>query len=79
MTLGHELKAMVDLNDFGLLAQGFRCYEQLIVMDDMNNSGFYELRPLDAMNNIGLWMIQMIVGIEPMTLNVMNNSKLWII
>ena len=42
-------------------------------MDDMNNSGSYELRTLYAMNNIGLRMIQMILGHEPMILNVMNN------
>ena len=46
-------------------------------MDDMNNSGSYELRPLDAMNNIGLSMIQMIFHHEPMILNVMNKSGLW--
>ena len=45
-------------------------------MDDMNNSGCYELRPLDAMKNIGLRVICMILGHEPMILNVMNNSGL---
>ena len=43
----------------------------------MNNSRSYELRSLDAMNNIRLRMIQMILGCEPMILNVMNNSGLW--
>ena len=46
-------------------------------MDDMNNSVSYELRPLDAMNNIGLKMIYMILGHEPMILNAMNNLRLW--
>ena len=46
-------------------------------MDDMNNSGSYELRPLDAMNNVGIRMICMILGHEPMILNVMNKSGLW--
>ena len=44
-------------------------------MDDMNNSVSYELRPLDAMNNIGLRMTSMILGREPMILNSMNNSR----
>ena len=68
-----HLKAVVDMNDFELWAQGSRCYEQLRVMNDMNNSGSSELRPLDSMNNIGLRIIQMILGHEPMILNVMNN------
>ena len=29
---------MVDMNDYGLWAQGSRCYEQLKVVDDMNDS-----------------------------------------
>ena len=45
-------------------------------MDDMNNSGSYELRPLHDMNNIRLRMIKMILGREPMILNAMNNSGL---
>ena len=36
---------------FGSLAQGFGCYEQLKVVDDMNDLGSHELRPLDAMNS----------------------------
>ena len=35
---------MIDMNDFMLLAWGFRCYEQLRVMDDMNDLGSCELR-----------------------------------
>ena len=42
----------------------------------MNDSGSYEPRPLDVMKNLGLRMIQMIFGREPMSLNVMNNSGL---
>ena len=45
----------------------------------MNNLGSYELRPLDSMNNIGLRMIQIILGHEPMILNAMNNSGLLMI
>ena len=46
-------------------------------MHDMNNSGSYELRLLDAMNNIVLRIIQMILGHEPMILNEVTNSWLW--
>ena len=63
MTPGYELKAldtmniMVDLKNLGSLAGGFRCYEHVRVMDDMNNLGSHELRPLDTMNHSSLWMI----------------------
>ena len=33
------------------IAQGFRFYEQLKVVDDMKDSKSHELRPLDAMNS----------------------------
>ena len=33
-------------------------------MDDMNDSGSHELKALDAMDNLGLWMISMILGHE---------------
>ena len=46
-------------------------------MDDINNLRSYKLRPLNAMNNLGLRMIQIILGCEPMSLNVINNSRLW--
>ena len=45
----------------------------------MNNLGSYERRPLDAMNNLEIGMISMILGHEPTSLNVMNNSSLWMI
>ena len=32
-------------------AQGSRCYEQLKVTDDMNDSGSCEIKPLYAMNH----------------------------
>ena len=38
----------------------------------MNNLKSYELKPLGAMNSLGLWMIWMILGHDPMTLNAMN-------
>ena len=39
------------MNDFELYAQCSICYEQPRVVDDINDSRSYELRPLDAMNN----------------------------
>lgn len=30
-------------------------------MDDINDLGSYELRALDVMNNLGLWMIRTIL------------------
>ena len=68
-----QLRAMVDMKDFKLWAQGSRFYEQLRVIGDMNNSGSYELRHLDAMNNIRLRVVRMILGHELMILNAMNN------
>ena len=38
----------------------------------MNNLKSYELKPLGAMNSLGLWMIWMILGREPEDPNVMN-------
>ena len=85
MTKGHKLRAphamnnlrLIDMNDSMLSAQGSRCYEQLRVVDDMNNLGSYELWSLDALNNSRLRMIWTIFCREPMTVNVMNNSGLW--
>ena len=48
-------------------------------MDDVNNLGSCELRPLDAMNNLGIRMISTILGHEPMNFNIMNNSGLCMI
>ena len=43
----------------------------------MNDSGSYEPRPLDAMNNLRLRMIRTILDRELMSLNIMNSSGLW--
>ena len=43
----------------------------------MNDSVSHDLRPSDAMNGLGLRFISMILGHEPMSLNFMNNSRLW--
>ena len=55
-----------------LWAHSFGCYEQLKVIDDMNNLESYELGPLGDMNNPGLWMIWTIIDDDPKALNVMN-------
>ena len=48
---------MDDISYSGSLAQGSECYEQLKVVDDMNDSGSRALKPLDGMINSGVWMI----------------------
>ena len=45
-------------------------------MDNMNDLGS-ELRALDAMNNLGLWLTRTTPGHELNALNTMNNSRLW--
>ena len=42
----------------------------------MNDSS-HELRALDAMNNLGLWMKRATMGHELRALNVMSSSRLW--
>ena len=39
------------------LTEDSRCYEQLRVMDEMNNLGSCKINPLDDMNNLRVWMI----------------------
>ena len=58
------------------LDHSFRCYEQLMVMYDMNNLGSYEFKPLDHTDSLRLLIIRMILGHEPKARNVMNNSRL---
>ena len=67
------LMVMVDKKKFGSWAYIIGCYEELRVLDDMNNLGFHKLHPLDAMNSSGLRMIWTILGHEPMSLNDMNS------
>ena len=43
----------------------------------MNDSVSHDLRPLDVLNSLGLRIISMILGHEPLSLNAMNNSGLW--
>ena len=61
------------MNDSMSWAQGSRCYEQLRAMDDINNSGFTELKTLDVINNSSLYMIWMIMGYNIKALNAMNS------
>ena len=87
------LKAMVDMNNSISWVKGSRCYEQfrdmddmnafvwcyeqLKVVDDMNDSGSHQLKPLYAMNILGLQVIWTILGHEEKASNVMNNLGLW--
>ena len=42
---------MVDLKNPRSSVEGFRCYEHVRVMDDMNNLGSRELKAIDDMND----------------------------
>ena len=42
------------MNDSMWRDQNSRCYDQLKVVDEMNDLGSYEPRPLDVMNSLGL-------------------------
>ena len=44
-------------------------------MDDMDDLGSRELRPLDAMSSSRLWMIGMILHHELRVVDDMNNSR----
>ena len=84
MTPGHELRAQDAINNSGLCltfsswSQGSRCYEQLIVVNDMNDSVSCDLRPLDAMNRSELWMLITNLHHALKTLYTLNNSRLWL-
>ena len=45
-----ELRVVADMKGFGFCTQGSRSYEQLKVMDNMNDLGCRELSFLDFMN-----------------------------
>ena len=49
--------SIVGIKDFKLCASSFRCYQQLRVVDDINDSRSHDLKLLDAMNNSILRMI----------------------
>ena len=67
------------MNDYTSLVQSFKCYEHVRVMDDMNNLECCELKSLDTMNRLRLWMIWTILYHELKPLDDMNNSRLWMI
>ena len=71
-----QVRDMDDMNDSMWWAQGSRCYEKLKVVDDMNNLDSHKLRPLDAMNNLGLRVIWTVIGHEEKAPNVMTNLGL---
>ena len=45
-----QLKVVVGVKGSRSCAHNFRSYEQLKVMDDMNDLGSHDLSPLDFMN-----------------------------
>ena len=65
------------MNDSKLLGQGYRFYEQLYTVVEMNDYGGHELRALNAMTNVGLWLIWTNLGCELRALDAINNSRMW--
>ena len=69
---------MDDMNNFGLLAQGYRCHAQLKAMINMNEFGswalgsrcYEQLKVVDHMSYSGSWAQAM---------DSMNNLALWMI
>ena len=61
-----------DINNVVLWVQCSKFYEQVKVVDDMNDSGSHALRPLDVMNSLGLWKDEWFQVMSPM-----NNLRLW--
>ena len=57
--------------------QGCGCFEQLNIMDDMNNLGSHELRLLDVMYSLSLWIIWMILHHELRVVDDMNDYGSW--
>ncbi|RVW86075.1 Retrovirus-related Pol polyprotein from transposon 17.6 [Vitis vinifera] len=65
-----KLKVVIDMKDSGSGAQGSRSYETLKVVDGMNELGSRELKPLDSMNQSGLWVTLATMGRELWDLDV---------
>ena len=78
---------MVNMNDSGLWAQGFKCYKQLRALDVINNSRLWitwttlggELRAIDSIHSSRLWLTWTTLVRDFQPLEAMNNSILWII
>ena len=47
-------------------------------MENMNDPSS-ELRAVDAMNNLGLWLTRITLGRKVNALNAMHSSRLWLI
>ena len=52
------------MTDSKLWVQSSKCCQQLIFVDEMNELQSHVLKPLDSMNNSGLWMTWMNLGRE---------------
>ena len=65
------------MDDSELLAQGFRCYAQLKVVDYMKDS-YHELRALDSIHMYRLSMTWKNLGWELKALDAMNSLVLWL-
>ena len=68
---------MDDMFHSGSWAQGDGCFELLSIVNYMNDLISRELRPLDAMSSLGLWMIWMILHHELRVVDDINDSELW--
>ena len=53
MLLSALFKHLDDINNSRSCGQGYRCYEHIRVIDDMNDFG-HELKKINAMNNSDL-------------------------
>ena len=73
----NRLKAMDDMCHSRSWAQGYGFFERLSSVNDMNDLISCELRPLDAISSLGLWMIWMILCHELRVVDDMNDSELW--
>ena len=68
-----QVKALYDTCYSESWAQGCRCFEQLNIMDDMNDLGSRELRPSSS----GLYMIWMIQHHDLRVVDDMNDFGSW--
>ena len=73
-----QLKVVNDKSYSRSWAKGYGCYEQLSIMDDMNDSRSCEVKPIDAKYNSKLWMIWICVLRELKVMDDMNDSRLWV-
>ena len=67
------------MKDSSSWIQCYISYDHLRFVDNMNDSGSLELKPLNAMNNFWMWMIWMILRHElwSRVMDDMNNSSSW--